>query len=397
VTLAVANADVVLPDRVLRRGAVLVRDGEIAAVVESASDLPLASAEVVDAQGSYLFPGLIDLHNDGLEVEVNPRPRANLPLPFAFAAMERRLLAAGVTTELHAVSFMDRAAAQRTATGAIGRAEYIVDLQRRRSGGVDHQVLHRIDVWSPEHLDAIFESVARVALRYVSINDHTPGQGQYPDLRQHVERMREYARLRGAPPPTAESVYERAATRAADGETVPVVYARIEREARRLGMVVATHDDDSPQKVDAQRAIGATVAEFPVTFPAAERARELGMTIVVGAPNVVRGGSQSGNLDARELFRRGLADVICADYHAPSLLAAVFRLVEEGLRDLPAAVRTVTLQAARAVGLSDRGALVAGMRADLVLARLDAEGVPVVEAVYRGGRPVYSCAVEVAA
>jgi alpha-D-ribose 1-methylphosphonate 5-triphosphate diphosphatase len=370
---------------------VLVRDGVIAAVEEGAGGLPLGSARLVDADGAYLLPGLVDLHNDGLEVEINPRPRANLPLPFALATMERRLLAAGVTTELHALSFMDRAAAERTVAGAAGRAEYIAGLRRRADGAVDHQVLHRIDVWSPEHLDAIFASAARLPVRYVSINDHTPGQGQYPDLAQHVERMREYARLRGAPPPTAESVYARAATRAADRATVPAVYARIGEEVRRGGLIVATHDDDTPEKVDAQWAIGATVAEFPVTFPAAERARQRGMKIVVGAPNVVRGGSQSGNLDARELFRRGLADVVCADYHAPSLLAALFRLVEEGLRDLPSAARTVTLDAARAVGLADRGGLLAGMRADLVLARLDADGVPLVEAVYGRGRPVYRC------
>src|SRR5262249_52842540 len=153
-------------------------------------------------------------------------------------------------------------------------------------------------------------------------------------------------------------------------ETVPAVYARVGREAAAQRIVVGTHDDDSPEKVDAQIRLGASVAEFPITLAAARQARARGMSIVVGAPNIVRGGSQSGNLDARELIAAGLADAICADYHAPSLLPAAFRLAREGLADLPRAVRMVTLNAARAVGLRDRGSLAAGQRADLILVRL---------------------------
>jgi alpha-D-ribose 1-methylphosphonate 5-triphosphate diphosphatase len=136
--------------------------------------------------------------------------------------------------------------------------------------------------------------------------------------------------------------------------------------------------------------LGARVAEFPVTVDAARRQRELSMPILVGAPNIVRGGSQSGNLDARELIELGLADIICADYHVPSLLPAAFRLVDEQLMALPAAIRMLTLNAARAVGLEDRGAVEPGLLADLVLARRSSAGVPCVEQVFRHGRPVFS-------
>jgi alpha-D-ribose 1-methylphosphonate 5-triphosphate diphosphatase len=154
--------------------------------------------------------------------------------------------------------------------------------------------------------------------------------------------------------------------------------------------MLATHDDDSPEKVDAQWELGATVAEFPVTYEAAQRARDRGMHIVVGAPNLLRGGSQSGNLAAADLMSWGFADIICADYHAPSLFAAAFRAVEDGLADVPGAIRMVTLNPSIAVGLNDRGGILPGYSADLAVLRLDDAGFPQVESAYRQGRLVYA-------
>jgi alpha-D-ribose 1-methylphosphonate 5-triphosphate diphosphatase len=392
-SVAFVDADLVLPDRVLPRAALVVRDGRIVEIAASAAALRTACEHEVDARGAYLMPGLVDLHNDGLELEINPRPRTNLPLPLAFANCERRLIAAGVTTEFHAISFMDQAASARTATGAADRAAYVAHLQASGRAAVDHQVLHRVDVWSPDYLDLVFESTRRLAVRYLTLNDHTPGQGQFRDLARQVERLRDYAAMRGAAEPDRAEMERKIAARAADRQTVPAVYERVRSEAAAQGIVVGSHDDDSAAKVDALRALGASVAEFPITLAAARHARARGMSIVVGAPNVVRGGSQSGNLDARELVAAGLADAICADYHAPSLLPAAFRLVREGLADLPAAARMVTLNPARAVGQADRGALAPGLRADLILVRVEGE-VPHVEAAYARGRPVFQFAAQ---
>jgi alpha-D-ribose 1-methylphosphonate 5-triphosphate diphosphatase len=162
-SFAITDATVVLPDRVLPGGAVAVREGRIAEVAE------------IEATGAFLLPGLVDLHNDGLELEVNPRPGAELSLDLAFGSFEQRLIASGVTTAFHAIAFMDRARDQRTGGAAAQRSAYVAELQRRGDSLVDHQVLHRIDVWSPEYLDAVFESVGRLPVGYVSLNDHTPG------------------------------------------------------------------------------------------------------------------------------------------------------------------------------------------------------------------------------
>jgi alpha-D-ribose 1-methylphosphonate 5-triphosphate diphosphatase len=222
-------------------------------------------------------------------------------------------------------------------------------------------------------------------VRYASLNDHTPGQGQYRDLQKFFAMREQYDS-----PRDEDEVYQRIQERGVDRHTVPRVYRDVGRATRELGMVLATHDDDSPAKVDAQCGLGATVNEFPVTVEVAEHARRRGMAIVVGAPNIVRGGSQSGNLAASELLLRGLADVICAGYHAPSLLAAAFAVFRSGWASLPVAIGMISRNAARAVGLLDRGALELGLRADLALVRLDGAGYPHVEATFLAGQHIFA-------
>lgn len=389
-SVLIDGAAVILPDRIVERGAVRLAGSRIAEVADRRTMIHGSYDRTVDARGAYLMPGIIDLHNDSLETEINPRPETDLPLEFALANMERRLLPFGVTTEFHAMAFMNMARNRRTVESAARRTEHIA--QHRTSGRalIDHQILHRLDVWSPDSMDAIFESIDRFPVRYVSLNDHTPGQGQYRDLDKYIERMVAWTAARGGAPPDSGEVHTRIATRAADTKTIPTVYRRVRREAIRVPLVVASHDDDSAAKVDMLWDLGARVAEFPVTLDAARRARERGMWIVVGAPNIVRGGSSSGNQDARELFEHGLADVICADYHAPSLLRSAFRLVADGLIDLPRAIRTLTYNPARAVGMAEVGAVREGWRADLLLVRCGADGLPVVESVFRQGREVYA-------
>ena len=387
-TLVVHNARVVRATDELECAGVLVQDETITAVLDSdrACAVEIANgAEAIDAGGAYLLPGVIDLHNDALEFEVNPRPGASLPLEFAFDNLERRLAAAGVTTEFHAISFMDRPRDKRSVDTAVERATLVAALARGPRRSVDHQVLHRIDVWHPDALDFVFASLGGLDIRYASLNDHTPGQGQYRDVQKFFAMRAQY----GDPGAEAE-VHRRIQERAADLETIPLVHQRVALATSKLGLVLATHDDDSLDKIDAQRAIGASVNEFPVTIEVADYAHAHGMSVVVGAPNIVRGGSQSGNLAASELLTRGLADVICADYHAPSILAAAFKVAHAGWATLPAALAMVTLNAARAVRLADRGAIEPGLRADLILVDLDAAGFPHVKASLLAGRRVFS-------
>lgn len=386
--LAITNARVVLADEVLEGGMVLIEEGRIAEVRESSTAPRGGWTSEIDAHGAYLIPGLVDLHNDGLEMEVRPRPHAELPLDLAFPTYERRLVGSGVTTEFHAISFMDQQKANRTVSQAALRAAYVAKRQRVGGGAVQHHVLHRVDVWSAQYLDDVFESIDALSIGYLSINDHTPGQGQFNDIDKYLE-IRDAYTTRGHQRTDRHEVLALIAERTSATAELRSVYARIAAAAREKGIVIASHDDDSVEKVNMMHALGARIAEFPVTIEAARRARELGMAIAVGAPNIVRGGSQSGNLDAQAMFQAGLADIICADYHAPSLLPSAFRLVDEGVTSLPAAIRALTLNPARAVGLEDRGTIAPDQLADLNLIRLEPSGVPHVEATFRRGQPVF--------
>lgn len=387
--LAITNATVVLPDRTIKHGTVEITAGRISDI-RASSPLANRGPHVIDAGGAYLMPGLVDIHNDSLEIEVNPRPGTNLPLPFALNNCERRLVAAGVTTEFHAIGFMNRPSAERTVNGARERTAFIAGLKHDQPRIVEHFVLHRINVRDREALPVVIDSLSQFELRYASLDDHTPGQGQFQDPEVHYERLREIAERRGEEPPSRAEFEQRMIDAAGDTTTVPYVHTTVQAEARRRSITLASHDDHTPEKVDCLHDLGARVAEFPITVDAAQRARERGMWIVVGAPNLVRGGSQIGNVSAADLIERDLADIVCADYHAPSMLAAVFKMERERLRDLPSAVRTVTQNPARAVGLTDRGAIEPGQRADLIQVRLDNHGFPHVEATYSRGHRVFT-------
>jgi len=384
----ITNAAVVLADRVLSRAAVVIRDGLVAGIVEGASRV--AGAGVIDADGAYLIPGVVDLHNDNLEFEIHPRSSANLPLPFALATMERRLAAAGVTTEFHAISFQEQVRKGRTISDAGERAAFIADFDDSPDRAVRHHILHRLDMRTPGVLGSALPSLRRVRVPYVSFNDHTPGQGQYRDVERLIAMADANRAMRSDDTVDPEWYRERMRRGMEDNHTVPAFYQTVAEAANHVPMIISTHDDDTVAKVDEQLRLGATVAEFPITVEAAAHARRHGMAIVVGAPNIVRGGSQSGNLPAAELVRQGLADIVCADYHAPSLIPDAFRLVDDGLLGLPEAIRMITRAPARAVGLTDRGEIAPGQLADLCLVRRDDAGWPHVERTFIAGRESFA-------
>lgn len=381
---AITHATVVLEDELVENGAVVVQGGLITDVGASES-LATNGLPVVDARGAYLIPGVIDTHNDGLEREINPRPQVGFPRPFALSNFERRALASGVTTTFHAIYFGDVARHGRSIQHATACTEAI-----RATAGQsrhDHQVLHRCDVWSPTGFDLLIESLRQFGTPAMSLNDHTPGQGQFRDLEQ-LKRYMSDQRAGGSVDLDAE-IRRRIDARAGDRDTVPGVLRRTRQAWTQAPFLIASHDDDSPEKVDEMVAVGATVAEFPVTLEAARRARERGMAITVGAPNIVRGGSTSGNISATDLAAEGLADIICADYHAPSLLYAAFKLVEQGICDLPRAIAMLSATPARVFGLADRGRLAKGKRADLCLVRTGEAG-PVATLVLSAGKVAFS-------
>ena len=380
-----SGGTVVLPDNTIENGSIVVEDGRIADVVARALPKPAGGDGLFfDTTGRLLLPGLVDLHNDAIEVELIPRPRAPLPFELAATTLDRRLAAAGVTTEFAAVFFADMTRSERKLSEAPLRAKALLARARDRETLVDQHVLFRVDVWDPASLEAALAACAGATVPLLSLNDHTPGQGQYRNVdawqRYQVEHLGRSAGEASAT--TAEQM-----RRAHDQPEIAAgVLARVEAAAAAGRIIPVSHDDDTEEKVAIMHDIGVRIGEFPVTLAAARRQRALGMTIVAGAPNIVRRGSASGNINVYELLAEGLVDALCADYHAPSMLYAALQLAREEVVGLPEAVRMISLAPARAVGLgTETGSLERGKRADIAV--VDARGTtPAVELTLRAGR-----------
>lgn len=373
----------VLPGAVIDNARVVVRDGLIAEV----GPAPAGSGADLDGAGLLCVPGLIDVHSDALERERAPRPVVTLPWDFAVNSLEGKLSAAGITTVFHGAGFQDKMAGAmtRSAKTAIEVCAAVAARSLDPAPLVGHRILYRLDARSPQGAAALAEALAEhpssaQSLPLVSHEDHTPGQGQYAD-RRYMERY--VASSRGlSDEEAARHVDNLIAERDAH-------LPELERNMTWLGTLAKAgrirlvgHDMDSPAAVEALGARGGSVAEFPTTVEAARTARELGLPIVMGAPNVMRGKSHSGNVSAAILVELGLVTALASDYLPSGLLAGAFTLARTGLTRLPAAIGLVTSGAAASAGLSDRGRLAAGLRADLVL--VDDDGTwPVVRGTFR--------------
>ena len=326
-----------------------------------------------DWNGDYLLPGLVELHTDNLEKHLMPRPKVRWPVLPAILAHDAQIAAAGITTVLDAVSVgdIDSDSLRNDLLGAC--VDGLVTAARHGVLRADHFLHIRLEL-AEENLLAMFAPlVDDPRLKLVSLMDHTPGQRQWTD----VNHYRTYVTgKRGWSEDKVDAMLERLVERQQR-------YALVNRQAiveccsrRAQSVPLATHDDTTIAHVEEGVADGVTISEFPTTVAAARAARERGLGIIMGAPNLVRGGSHSGNVAAAELARAGLLDVLSSDYVPASLLYAAFMLQEQGF-SLPHAMATVTSTPARMIGLTDRGQIMPGLRADFLRVRL-VEGVPVV-------------------
>ncbi len=370
------NARLILPDSVI--------DGSLTCDRGRIADIDGATSVAGhDCEGDYLLPGLIELHTDHLEVHYAPRPKVRWNPVSAVQAHDAQIACAGITTVFDALRVgMDedadlRAPDMRQLADAIEQGQ---DENRLRA---DHFIHLRCEVSAPDVLEAykFFETDSRV--RLISLMDHTPGQRQFVSLDAYKIY---YQGKKGFSDAEMEAFIKDRQSRA--GDIAPNNRKAIAADARERGISIASHDDATPEHVVEAVDLGTRIAEFPTTIEAARASRQAGMSVLMGAPNVVRGGSHSGNISARELAEAGCLDVLSSDYVPVSLVQAAFQLADEvGSISLPQAIATVTATPARAIGLDDRGTLETAKRADLVQVKL-VGNVPIVRGVWREGRRV---------
>lgn len=376
-----SNFRVVRADRVIPNGALRVEGGRIAEIRET----PVAGAEI-EGDGLLLMPGFVDMHGDMIEREVEPRPGVKMPMELGLRDLDRRLKVAGVTTGYAAVSFNPQSLHGHLRSHAHS-SEMLRALKRMRGElKVDHRVHARFEVNYPNGLSVVEALIAEGTVDLLSLTDHTPGQGQYRDIEALAAKIATSEGL--APDDAAHRVQERIAERRAAGGDTEATIAQIAEVCARHGIALASHDDDTAEKVALMQAMGAVISEFPVTLEAAAAAKEAGLLTAMGAPNALRGESYSGNLSAREAHAAGLLDILASDYHPSAILPAVLILGRTDPDGLAGAVRLASANPARALGLLDRGEIAPGLRADLVVA--DDTGVGHVRATFREGRAIFS-------
>lgn len=357
--LCLANAKLVFADRVAL-GSITIEAGVISEITEG-DTIPTGA---LDCGGDLVLPGLVELHTDNVERHIEPRPGVDWPHLPALLAHDAELASTGITTVFDAM---------RVGSIHSGKGRYIDyarkladELLAARAEGmfkISHFLHLRAEVCSETLLDelAAFGSEDRVGI--VSLMDHTPGQRQFRDLRV----LKNYvAKKRGMNDAEfAEHVQnllglqERFGARHEKGAVT---------EATRLNAVLASHDDTTAEHVATSAANGVGFAEFPTTVEAARACREHGIAVMMGAPNLIRGGSHSGNVAAEDLAKRDLLDIISSDYVPSALLLSAFHLARIW-DDLPRAIATVTRNPAQAARLDDRGLLQAGMRGDVLRVR----------------------------
>ena len=340
------NVRIVTPHSVIERGTVTVTGGRIASLVGGQSR---RGPDTIDGQGLLLLPGFIDLHNDGIEQEIEPRPHAVFPLSIAFASLESKLVSHGITTIFHSFSFMD---GREGTLHPEGLEPAIRELNKlRRTGVIRHLVHARYEMVETHHFERLRRLIDDWQLSLVSFMDHTPGQGQYRNVQGLVSYyVRKYHAELGE---IDAMIKER--EKKAGNPAVNETLERLAAHARGAGLALASHDDDTPEKVARMKRLGVTISEFPVSMSAALAASQCGMHVAVGAPNVLRGLSTNGNLSALEAIGSNAVDILCSDYYTPSILHSVFRLAREKVMALADAVRMASANPASVLKLGHRG------------------------------------------
>lgn len=371
-----SNARIVLPDAVIT-GSLVVRDGRIAAIDAG------TTRQGEDMEGDYLIPGLVELHTDHLENHYRPRPGVFWDPLAALHAHDAQIAGSGITTVFDAV----RIGSDLDLPDMLAHAQKLVHAVRSGGDGnwlrSEHFIHLRCEL--PSHdVVAHFDALAHhPSTRLASVMDHTPGQRQFRSLDAY---KRFYAKQMGRGPEELQAYLD---ARLAEHERYSAKNRQaIVSRARAMGIALASHDDATLAHVDEAEADGVAIAEFPTTLEAASAAHAAGLAILMGAPNVVRGQSHSGNISATDLVAAGLLDILSSDYVPFALLQAAFLLPQrvKGL-DLPRALATVTRNPALAAGFDDRGEIAPGKRADLVRVASDS-ALPAVRGVWREGRRV---------
>ncbi|HEY4325568.1 MAG TPA: alpha-D-ribose 1-methylphosphonate 5-triphosphate diphosphatase [Mucilaginibacter sp.] len=363
------NATVVTPYEVLSDTSLLVEHGIITHIAPQIDEK--YAATIIDAEGAIVMPGIIDIHTDALDAEIMPRSGADMPINVAFRELERKMSGCGFTTVYHSMH-LGYDMAELNSRSKYTRNEIFETVYQASKGStlLNNKIHLRFELTGVRAYDTCFELMDKGYISLLSVMDHTPGQGQLKK-----ETFVTYLMKAGKTEEEALAmIEERQKMPIIEGEKLEALI----NHAQKLHITVASHDDDTVEKVNYMHGLGVNICEFPINMETAVHASKLGMHVVGGASNILRGGSLSGNLDMADAVLQGAVDSLCSDYYPPAILHSVFKLYNENNFPLHEAVNLATLNPAKAAGISKHtGSIETGKDADLLIVKL-IDNIPMV-------------------
>jgi alpha-D-ribose 1-methylphosphonate 5-triphosphate diphosphatase len=365
----IKNATVITPGGLLNNHCILIEHGIITHIAPQIDEAYITT--IVDANGAIVMPGIIDIHTDAMDAEIVPRTGADIPIAVAFRELERKMSGCGFTTVYHSMH-LGYDMAEFHSRSKYSRDEVFETVYKASKGNtlLNNKIHLRFELSGVGAYDQCFELMDKGFIALLSVMDHTPGQGQITK-----EQFIGYAKKMGQSEAEALASFEQKLT-------MPIIRGEkleaLIRHAQKLHIPVASHDDDSVAKVDYAYGLGVNICEFPINMETARHAAKLGMHVVGGASNILRGGSLSGNLNMKDAVLAGVVDSLCSDYYPPAILHSIFKLYNEFGMPLHEAVNLATLNPAKAAGISHyTGSIETGKDADLVIVKL-VDDIPMV-------------------
>ncbi|MDD4722086.1 MAG: phosphonate metabolism protein PhnM [Acidaminococcaceae bacterium] len=382
----ITNGQVVTETEILNNSEVLIDGENIVGIYNSGTTKINELDKVIDAEGGFIAPGFVDIHSDYIETMASPRPTSVLDFDISIRETEKILINQGITTMFHSLSFIgeDEFSVKpiRSPENVKALLEKIAQTHNRLHL-IRHRFHARLEIDAVDNIEQIKQFILAGKVQLLSFMDHSPGQGQYRNLEIYRKTLKGYKKI------TDTEIDKVIASRQGSEKMTLVMIQDIAELAHRQNIAIASHDDDTNEKIEFLKQFGATISEFPITIEVAKAAKAAGMLTLVGAPNILLGGSHSGNMSAAQAINEGVVDILCSDYYPAALLHAIFIMHEQYGQDLAKMFQLVTLNPAVAVKMDGEiGSIVPGKKADVLVINKIEGDFPVITCVMVDGKVI---------
>ncbi|EGW41294.1 phosphonate metabolism protein PhnM [Desulfosporosinus sp. OT] len=379
----ITNGRIITEESILIGYDLVIKDDRIFKIIPQGEVEMVDGLQVIDGAGGYVTAGFIDIHSDYIENMAAPRPTCLMDFHMSVRETEKQLISHGVTTMFHSLSLFKDSEYKRKPIRDPENVKKFVDLIDKTQAGqhlIRHRFHARFEIDNLREVKKLKNYIQEKKIQLLSFMDHSPGQGQYRDLKVYSDMVKSYNDVDDA------SIVNMISRHQAKEKVTMEGMKELAELARKNGIAIASHDDDTLEKLELVQSLGATISEFPITMEIAQKAKEKGMFTMAGAPNILLGGSHSGNLSAAEAILSNNIDILCSDYYPPALLHAVFALHEKYGLNLVEVLKLVTLNPAKAVAMDEEiGSIKVGKKADLLIIEKIKDGYPVITSVIVDG------------